>query len=352
MSQVTSQSEAAPLPPKNNKKKRVIWLFIVPILVIVAFIGLYLHGGRYVETDNAYVKADKTQINAEVAGRITSVPVEENQVVRKGDLLFQIDPEPYQIAVTQAQANLNSTVVALNTTKAEYDSKLANIEVLRSQLAFDQREERRQADLKKNGYNSDAQYDAAHLQAQKTALEVKTEQAELKQIEASYGGDIHAPIEVNPQYKLAQAALAKAENDLKHVDVYAPADGVVSKVIQPGEYAAPGTIAMVLVANSNLWIEANFTEKELTYIREGQEVEIEVDYAPDFTWHGKVASLSPATGSEFSVIPAQNATGNWVKITQRVPVRIHIDAAQDAPTLRAGLSAIVTVDTQHQRSLW
>ncbi|NAW57456.1 MULTISPECIES: HlyD family secretion protein [unclassified Vibrio] len=348
---VTTNPEASQLAPKNHKKKRLMLLLVVPAIAIAASVGIYMHGGRYVETDNAYVKADKTLINAEVSGRIINVPVDENQPVKAGDLLFQIDPEPYEIAVAQAQANLKSTAVDLNTTKAEYDSKLANIDTSHSQLAYAKREEKRQANLKKNGYSSDSQYDAAHQKTLLMELEVNTLQKQLKQVEASYGGDIRAPIETNPHYKKAQADLAKAENDLKHVNVYAPADGVVSKVIEKGEYASPGTIAMVLVADSHLWVEANFTEKELTNIRQGQEVEINVDYAPDYTWHGKVASLSPATGAEFSVIPAQNATGNWVKITQRVPVRIQIEDAQDAPTLRAGLSAVVTVDTQHHREL-
>ena len=351
----TQQSESkltSPAPDaKPSRVKRLMLMVIIPAVVISAATMTYLHGGRYVETDNAYVKADKTMINAEVSGRILNVAVVENEQVEAGELLFQIDPKPYQIAVQQARANLKSTEVDLNTIKAEYASKLANIETSKSQLAFAQREEKRQVNLQKNGYSSDSALDAAHQKTLMIELEVNTLQKQLSQVEASFGGDIDADVQTNPHYLKAQADLAKAENDLTHVNVYAPASGVVSKVIEKGEYANAGKIAMVLIGDEQLWVEANFTEKELTHITQGQDVDVHVDYAPDYVWHGKVSSLSPATGAEFAVIPAQNATGNWVKITQRIPVRIELQNPSDAPKLRAGLSAVVSVDTKHQRHI-
>ncbi len=346
------ESQSLPLDKKSNRGKRLFFLFIVPAIIILGALFVYLHGGRYVETDNAYVQADKTNITAEVSGRVISVAVEENQEVKEGQVLLKIDPMLYQIAVQRAKANLNDVKTSLKTLQAEYQSKLANIDVSQAQYDYAKREEKRQRDLLKKHYTSTEQYDQARQKTLLISLEMNTLKKGLKQVEESLGGDVNAPVEQHPKYQQALAELDKAQNDLQHIDVIAPADGVVSKVIEKGQYVAPGSITMMLIANHNQWIEANFTENDLTYMRPGQPVEISVDSAPGYVWHGKVASLSPATGAEFSVIPAQNATGNWVKITQRVPVRIAIESANDAPQLRAGLSTLVTVDTSHKRTLF
>ncbi|MGB5120732.1 MAG: HlyD family secretion protein [Vibrio fluvialis] len=351
MSNEQSQTPSQPVSKPRRKTKRAVLLFLVPVLAVAGSVAVYLHGGRYVETDNAYVKADKTSITAEVSGRIINVPVEENQQVKAGDLLLQIDPTSYEIAVSQARANLNDVSTSLTTLKAEYQSKLANIDVSKSQHEYLKKEEARQLNLLKKKYISESQFDSARQKTLVVELEVNALKKELKQIEESLGGDMTAPIEQHPKYRAALASLEKAENDLQHVNVYAPADGIVTKVVEKGQYTSPGTLAMMLISASDIWIEANFTETELTHVQVGQKVDINVDYAPDFKWHGVVESLSPATGSEFSVIPAQNATGNWVKIAQRLPIRIRIDANPNAPQLRAGLSAVVTVDAEYQRHL-
>ncbi len=346
------ENAVSTLAPKSRRKtKRAVMLFLVPLLAAAGGIAIYLHGGRYVETENAYVKADKTSITSEVSGRIINVPVEENQLVKAGDLLLQIDPTSYEIAVEQARANLNDVKTTLTTLKAEYQSKLANIEVSKSQHDYLKKEEKRQLDLLRKKYTSQSQYDSARQNTLLVELEVNALKKGLKQVEESLGGDVNAPIEQHPKYRSAVAALDKAQNDLEHVNIYAPADGVVTKVVEKGQYTAPGTLAMMLISDSDIWIEANFTETELTHVKTGQEVEVNVDYAPGYTWKGKVESLSPATGAEFSVIPAQNATGNWVKIAQRLPIRIRLEQEKNAPKLRAGLSAVVTVDTNHQRHL-
>ncbi|MDW6017062.1 HlyD family secretion protein [Vibrio plantisponsor] len=339
------------VPKSRRKTKRAVMLFLVPLLAVAGGVAIYLHGGRYVETENAYVKADKTSITSEVSGRIVDVPVEENQLVKAGDLLLQIDPTSYKIAVEQARANLNDVKTTLTTLKAEYQSKLANIDVSKSQHEYLKKEEKRQLDLLKKKYTSQSQYDSARQNTLLVELEVNALKKGLKQVEESLGGDVNAPIELHPKYRAAVAALDKAENDLAHVNLYAPADGVVTKVVEKGQYISPGSLAMMLVSDSDIWIEANFTETELTHVKTGQDVEVKVDYAPGFTWKGTVESLSPATGAEFSVIPAQNATGNWVKIAQRLPIRIRLEQEEGAPKLRAGLSAVVTVDTHHQRHL-
>lgn len=330
----------------NIKKLRFILLLVVPTLGVAAGGWFYFTGGRYVETDNAYVKADKTAIGAEVSGRVLHVAVKENQHVNKGDLLFSVDPKPYALAVAQAKSALNNTVIDLKTIKSQYQSKLANIAVSKSQYAYAQREEGRLRRLSGPGYVSASELDAAHQKTLLMALEVNMLQKQLQEVVDSFGGDISLPVEKHPRYKEALAHLNTAKNDLTHVNEYAPSSGNITKVLQTGEYVQAGTSAMLLVSDQNLYVEANFTEKDLTHIRDNETAEISVDYAPGVTWHGKVSSISPATGAEYSVIPAENATGNWVKVTQRVPVRIRLETDANQPQLRAGLSATIKIDTQ------
>jgi membrane fusion protein (multidrug efflux system) len=330
----------------NIKKLRFVLLLVVPTLGVAAGGWLYLTGGRYVETDNAYVKADKTAISAEVPGRVLHVAVKENQHVNKGDLLFSVDPKPYELAVAQAKSELNNTVIDLNTIKSQYKSKQANIAVSKSQYAYAQREEGRLHRLSGPGYVSASDLDGAHQKSLLMALEVNMLQKQLQEVADSFGGDITLPVEKHPRYKKALAELNTAKNNLSHVNEYAPSSGNITKVLQTGEYLQSGTTAMLLVSDSNLYVEANFTEKDLTHIRDNESAEITVDYAPGVVWHGKVGSISPATGAEYSVIPAENATGNWVKVTQRVPVRIRLQTDANQPQLRAGLSANIKIDTQ------
>jgi membrane fusion protein (multidrug efflux system) len=335
----------------GRQRKRIVMLFVVPVLLVGAALAMYLHGGRYVETDNAYVKADKTLISSEISGKVINVLVRDNQQVKTGQLLFQLDPKPYQIALAEAEANLSDTVNLLKMLKANVQTKLASIATAKNQYQYLLREQQRKQNLLKQHYISDSDYDAARQDTEQQQLQIESLYTELKLAAEGLGGDVNAPIAQNAKYKKAQASLEKARNDLQHVDIYAPSSGIVTNVLEKGEYVNPGSSAMMLVADDNLWVEANYTEKDLTYVRVGQNVAINVDYQPDYTWHGTVSSLSPATGSEFSVIPAQNATGNWVKISQRLPIRIHIDPLPGAPKLRAGLSAVVTIDTHHQRHL-
>ncbi|EAS6660418.1 HlyD family secretion protein, partial [Salmonella enterica] len=230
--------------------------------------------------------------------------------------------------------------------KSQYQSKLANIAVSKSQLAYAKREEARLHRLSGPGYVSASDLDSAHQKVLLMKLEVNMLQKQLQEVADSFGGDISTPVEQHPRYKKALAELNTANNNLSHVNEYAPSSGSITKVLQTGEYVQNGTTAMLLVSDSNLYVEANFTEKELARIRDNQLAEISVDYAPGVTWHGKVSSISPATGAEYAVIPAENATGNWVKVTQRVPVRIRLQTDSDKPQLRAGLSATIKINTQ------
>ncbi|MGV0962100.1 HlyD family secretion protein [Hoeflea sp.] len=335
-------------PPKR-RLKRLILLVVVPLIAALAVGVVYLKGGRYVETDNAYIKADKVPVSAEVSGTVTDVLVDENQSVNADQPLFRLDPAPFQLAVAKAEAKLAQVRTDLAGLKASYREKQAEIALARTKYAFSQKDQRRQADLVARNFISASKFDDAKQSTDLAEQQISVLDQDLKRIAETLGGSVESPVERHPSYRVALAELEQARLDLARAEVRAPLPGIVSKPPKPGQYVAAGSIALALVVSGNLWVEANFTETDLTYAHPGQPVTIRVDTYPDAAWKGVVESLSPATGAEFSVIPAQNATGNWVKIAQRVPVRIKIEAAPTMPQLRAGLSTIVEIDTGHRR---
>ncbi|PYF80507.1 membrane fusion protein (multidrug efflux system) [Marinomonas alcarazii] len=348
-----SEQETTPPLPKHvaKHKTRRALLVVLPLVVVVASAYVYMKGGRYVETDNAYIQSDITTINTEVSGPIQFIAVKENEKVSKGQLLFSIDATPFKVAEAKAQAQLQQVRLNILEQKAAYEEKKAEINQAENEFAFNQREEKRQANLLKQKFISDTQFDQAKQAAEVSELKVATLKKDLFRLKEALGGDPSAPLEDHPSYQAAQAALDEARINLGHVNVRAPASGVVAKVPNSGEYVTAGSTSMVLVSDQQQWIAANFTEKDLTYVQPGQEVEIEVDAYPGVSLHGKVESISPATGASFSVIPAENATGNWVKIVQRLTVKVSVDETQDTPVLRTGFSANVTIDTEHHRRL-
>lgn len=347
MTNAPSSVEAA--PPSRRRLKRLVLLVVVPLLAALVVGIVYLRGGRHVETDNAYIKADKVPVSAEVSGTVREVLVEENQYVAAGQSLFRLDPAPFQLAVAKADAQLAQVRTDLAALKASYREKQAEIVLAQTKQAFAQKDLRRQADLVARNFISAVKFDDAKQSTDLAGLQIEALRQDLNRISEALGGSIDAPVENHPSYRVARAELDQARLDLERIDVRALLPGIVSKPPKPGQYVGAGATALVLVVSGDLWVEANFPETDLTYVHPGQPVTIKVDMYPDTTWKGVVDSLSPATGSEFSVIPAQNATGNWVKIAQRVPVRIRIEAVPNAPQLRAGLSTIVDIDTGHRR---
>ncbi|WP_416306602.1 HlyD family secretion protein [Neptunicella sp. SCSIO 80796] len=336
----------------RNGVKRLILMVIIPALALVGAGYFYLKDGRYVDTDNAYVKADKVQISAEVAGTVSKVLVQENQSVTAGQVLFQLDPQPYQVAVDKAQARLSQVYTDIAALKASYREKQAEISLARSKYAFQTREQKRQADLLAKDYISPATYDDAKQNTDIAGLQIVAVEEDLKRIAVTLGGSVDTPIEQHPNYLAAKAELEQAKLDLARTQIHASLSGIVRVPPKPGQYLVAGQTSMTLIVNNNLWVEANFTETGLTHVKPGQPVTIKIDTYPDAEWTGTVESLSPATSAEFSVIPAQNATGNWVKIAQRVPVRIKLKADEQLPPLRAGLSAITEIDTGYKRQLF
>lgn len=333
----------------GRRQKRLLLLVVLPLIFALAGMVVYLTGGRYVETDNAYVKADKIPISAEVTGMIQEVLVQENQDVIAGQPLFRIDAAPFRIAVARAEAKLAQVRTDLETQKASYRQKQAEITMERTKYTFAVKEQRRQADLLGKKFISAAKYDEAEQNTRLARQQIDILEQDLRRLAESLGGSVDIAIEKHPSYLAAMAELDQARIDLAHTEVRAPLAGTVSNPPKPGQYSGAGSMAMVLVVSSHLWVEANFPETDLTHVHPGQAVDIHIDTYPHVAWKGVVESLSPATGAEFSVIPAQNATGNWVKIAQRVPVRIRLEAEPGMPQLRTGLSAIVEIDTGHRR---
>ena len=336
----------AEAPEPRKRRWRMILMLSVPILLALAGGWYWLNSGRYVSTDNAYVQQDKISITAEVGGPIVEVAVHENQRVKKGDLLFRIDQRPYRIALEQAEADLAAARVRVGELKTELAGTGADIEGARANVGFAQRAFERQDELLDRGFTTRARYDEALHTVQEAKERLANAQADAANARAAIqtGG-----ASAQPAIAAAQAARDKALLDLKRTAVRAPADGIVSQTerLQPGQMVASGLPVLTLVRGGDAWIEANYKETDLAHMRIGQPVEVHLDAYPEMELHGRVASIGAGTGSEFSVLPAQNATGNWVKVTQRVPVRIAIEGEAERPLI-AGLSADVSVDTEGQ----
>lgn len=345
------------LPPTSQamglvnrlSSKRFILLIAVPSFIFLVGIILYVLGGRYVETDNAYVKADKIPVSAQVSGVIKKILVQENQNVIKNQILFQLDPEPFEVSLAKAESKLAQVRIDILALKASYLAKQAEIALARTKYSFALRNKKRQTDLAAKHFTSLFSLDEAKEGSEIAAQQIISIERDLQRLAESLAGGIEEPVEHHPSYLMAKAELDQAKLNLSHTVIKAPISGTINSPPKPGQYITAGTITMTLVANDHPWVEANFTEKELTYIHPGQKVIAMIDVYPGKKWEGIVESLSPATGSEFSIIPAQNATGNWVKVAQRIAVRIQLTPDSNSPKLRSGLSSWVKIDTEHRR---
>lgn len=346
-----SQDSSKPTKPVNwnrglgRANLRFVFLVVVPLVILMSSGILYLLGGRYVDSENAYVRADMVSVVPEVSGTITRVAVRENQSVEAGDLLFTIDPVRYQIEVSQAESELADVRIEIETLKAQYGEQSQQLQTARSNLAFARREYNRQVELSRSHAVSDSVLDSYRHKQELAEQEVAQVRKGLERLKAGLAGDPDIAVADHPVYRKAEAALSAARQDLQDTEVKARFAGIASKTPVVGQYAGPGHAAMSMVSTGLVWIEANLKETQLTHVQEGQPVVIVVDAYPDLELEGKVVSIAGATGSEFSVLPAQNATGNWVKVVQRVPVRIELDGTPQAGRLRSGMSVSVDIDT-------
>lgn len=331
---------------------RLVLLIVVPAVAIVTASHFYFAGGRHVVSENAYVKADIISISADIAGRVIDVAVADNDQVSSGGELFKLDPQPIELQVAEARAEMDVARADIESMRADYREASAAIEAARERVRFMASQYERQSALKAQGLGVTESHDEAfhNLQAAEQSVAVLTQRA--RRALANLGGSVNLATESHPAFLQAQARYQQAQALLDKTTVLAPDNGIVSNVrLQPGEYVQAGAPVFTLIDTDKVWIEANLKETRLTNIRTGQVATIEVDAYPDLEWPAVVATIAPATGAEFSMLPAQNATGNWVKVVQRIPVTLAIEKPANAPPLRAGMTATVSIDTQRKRAL-
>ncbi len=321
------------------------------VAVVVGATAWWLSGGRYVSIDDAYVRAGKLAVSDDISGIIGEVAVHEGQHVSRGDVLFRLRDRQVRIALDGARATLAQTALTLESMERDYRRMLSDVATRQAQVDADQATFDRYANLVKSGGVTRLEYDDARfkLASDKSAVESLKEQAAVQL--ARLGGNPDADVTTLPQYKEAQERVEEYQRQMDHTVVRAPFSGTVTNVeqAQPGMYLAASQAAFGLVSDSNVWVEANPKETELTWVKLGDPVEITVDTYPGHVWHGTVESIAPAAASEFSVLPAQNSSGNWVKVVQRLPVRIRVDRRPGEPELRAGMSVEADIDTGHAR---
>ena len=351
--EVSPPPKAKLKPRRKPGSLRRILLMLGPAVVLAGSLYAYMAGGRYVSTDNAYVHAGKLTVATDVSGIVANVAVHESQTVEKGQVLFTLDQEPFRIALAGAEANLGAVRNQVVTQQATYRQKLAQIEQAKTDIGFFETAAQRQQDLLKRGVSAQATFDQAKRDLDTARERLLVAQHDAEAALAQLGGRIDAPIEQNANYLAAQAQVDKARRDLTRTTVLAPIPGIVTNVdaLQVGEYLPAAQAAFSLVSTADVWVEANPKESDLTNLQPGAKATVTIDAYPGREWKATVTSLAPATGAEFSVLPAQNATGNWVKVVQRVPIRLKVEMPAGTPPLRTGMSAYVEIDTGHHRQL-
>ncbi|MGO4128123.1 HlyD family secretion protein [Inquilinus sp. YAF38] len=348
-------AEAEPNPaPRRSVRDRLRrpLLFAFPLVLAAVGGAYYLSEEPYVSTDNASIRAAKESINARVAGQVIEVAVADNQRVKRGQLLFRIDPAPYRIAVDQAEAQLGSARLQIEALKATYRQQLADLQSAKDSADFAEREFGRKKALVASDWTPRAAYDRADTDLKVARQHIAAIEQQVANTVAALDGDPAIGIDRHPSVRAAQAQLDRARLDLSYAAVTAPDDGIVTRVddLQVGDFVSPGADVFSLLSSRQVWVEANFRETGLTHMRPGQEATIAVDAYPDRTFQAHIVSMSPGTGSDFSVLPPENATGNWVKVVQRLPVRLDLDETDPSQPLFSGISATVRVDTGYRRS--
>jgi len=344
---------AAPVKPvKRRSPTRPILFALLPVALVVGGY-YYVVGGQVMSTDNAYIQADMVGVSTDVSGLVASIEVHENELVKKGQVLFRLKPDTFQIALEGAQAQLGAARNQILNLKASYQLTLSQIAQAQADIPYFQTSFDRQQTLINSSVASKAAYDEAKHNLDAALQKVEVAKAQAASTLAQIGGDVNQPVEQNPIYLQAKSTVDNAQRELDDTVVRASFDGIVTNVnaLQVGAYLTASQQGFSLVSANNLWIAASPKETELTYVKPGQTVDISVDTYPGVIWKGTVASISPASGSSFSLLPAQNTTGNWVKVVQRIPMRVRVNNASGKPPLRVGMSVELSVDTGHERGL-
>ena len=350
----SAEPAAAPPPARGEatqhrsrrERLRLPLMFGVPILMAAAGLYVYLTSGRYQSTDDAYLRAAEVAISANVSGRVSEVDVHDNEQVHRGQTLFRLDDRPLRIAAEAARARLAATRLQVQSLKADYRQRVADLRSAESGLSYAEGEYRRQSRLRASGIASQAQVEKAQLTLSEARQSVAAANQRITAALAQLGGRPDIAVDSHPLVEQAQAALDRALLNLSYATIEAPTDGIVTGVehLQTGSYLEAAVPAFVLVSSHDVWVEADFKENQLAQMRPGDSAKVSFDAYPGRTFQAVVASITPGTGSQFSVLPPENATGNWVKVVQRLDVRLRLEG--DLPAVRSGLSASVTVDTR------
>lgn len=335
-----------------RRLKRLVLLIVIPILMLVGASWWYSSTGRYISTENAYVKAHVIAISTDLDGRVVDVKIRNNQRVQKGDLLFRLDPDPHWLELQLSQARVETVRNEIKAKHAEFHQAQSEIDEAQERVDYLKREAARQRDLAGRGIATRSQLDETEFELASAGQRVNGMRQKLARVLAELGGDPERAAELDPNFMAARAQVEMAELNLAKTEIRAPSGGIVTQVhLEPGEWLEEGEPVFGLIEVDDTWIIANLKETQLTHIHEGQEVAVQVDAYPDLTWKARLTSIAPATGAEFAVLPPQNASGNWVKVVQRVPVRIDLEPTEGRPPLRAGMTASISIDTKRQRQL-
>jgi len=337
-----------------RRYRRTLLLVVLPLVALIAGLTFYLNGGRYVTTDDAYVGAQKVLITPDISGRIEKIVVKEGQQVNEGDVLFEFDPVPFRLAEQQAKATLDQTRTTYDNLKANIRIYADMIDLAQQGVDLKRRDVDRKTSLAKSNFGSQLDLDNSATALVTASAQLEFLKQQMSSSKTQLLGNPDLPIEQFPPYAQAKAALDQAERNLDHTVMRAPMAGIATQVdqIQLGRFVAVGTPVFSVIDTAKPWVDANLKESDFTYVGVGQSVSIDVDAFPDHVFKGTIGSLSPGTGAQFAILPPQNATGNFVKVVQRVPVRIYFDSNdRDVQKLKAGMSAYTTIDTGHHRSL-
>ncbi len=340
-------------PPKRRRRLlRPILFALVPVALIWGGYD-YVVGGQVMSTDNAYVQAQSLGVSTDVSGTVSAIEVHDNEHVKKGQALFRLKGDSFRIALEGAEAQLGTVRNQVLTLQASYKQSQAQIAQAKADLPYYETSFKRQQDLVANAAASKAAYDQANHDLVSARQRILVAEAQAGAMLAQLGNDPNQPVDQNPFYLQAKSAVDNARRDVNDTIVKAPFDGVVTNVdaLQVGAYLKASQPGFSLISDTDMWVEASPKETELTYVKPGQTATVTVDTYPGVAWKGSVASISPASGSSFSLLPAQNTTGNWVKVVQRIPMRIRLDLDPAKPPLRVGMSVVVDVDTGHARGL-